>query len=293
MPELNTVLAKITPLNLVAQQAAKTHFNQLIKPVGSLAKLEDMVCLYAGASGISDPLTISYPRRAILLWREEAAEPKLTPLTVLAKSCKCIICSEQVQVDSALTQEAQITAALVKGLELTKTQINTHNLQMLGLGAIGRFALPAGWTYMQTWEAERILNTIGSLSLAAQVGSILAAAALRVPIMLDGLAVALAACIATKMNATVLAYCIATHATTELGQEQLLETLHLSPVLRLNIRQGQGEGCALAFTLFDAGIKAYTEMETFAQAGVHAEVEAFAQTKTSQEQSEHEKHLFN
>lgn len=39
---------------------------------------------------------------------------------------------------------------------------------------------------------------------------------------------------------------------------------------------GREKAQFLAFTLFDAGIKAYNEMETFAEAGVHAEVEEFA-----------------
>ena len=56
----------------------------------------------------------------------------------------------------------------------------------------------------------------------------------------------------------------------------IIKELGLAAVLRLQISQGQGEGTALAFTLFDAGVKAYKEMETFAQAGVHTEVEEFS-----------------
>ena len=58
--------------------------------------------------------------------------------------------------------------------------------------------------------------------------------------------------------------------------EKLLNRLELSAPLKLDINSGAGEGAVLAFTLFDAGIKAYNEMETFAEAGVHAEVEEFA-----------------
>ena len=71
-------------------------------------------------------------------------------------------------------------------------------------------------------------------------------------------------------------YCIASNITTEEGQEDLVKELGLSAVLCLQISQGQGEGTAFAFTFLDSGIKAYKEMETFAQAGVHSELEEFS-----------------
>ena len=52
--------------------------------------------------------------------------------------------------------------------------------------------------------------------------------------------------------------------------------LGLEAPLRLNIPDGAGEGAALCFTLFDAGIKAYKEMETFEEASVHVEVKEFS-----------------
>ena len=76
-------------------------------------------------------------------------------------------------------------------------------------------------------------------------------------------------------------YCISINITTEEGQEGLIKELELSAVLRLQISQGQGEGTSLAFTLFDAGIRAYKEMETFAQAGVHSELEEFSVSKNN------------
>jgi NaMN:DMB phosphoribosyltransferase len=69
---------------------------------------------------------------------------------------------------------------------------------------------------------------------------------------------------------------MAGHVSAEPGMEKLLNRLELSAPLKLDINSGAGEGAVLAFTLFDAGIKAYNEMETFAEAGVHAEVEEFA-----------------
>lgn len=94
--------------------------------------------------------------------------------------------------------------------------------------------------------------------------------------MLDGVASCLAAIGAAKLAPLALEYCMAGHVSAEPGMETLLEKLRLSVPLRLDINSGAGEGAVLAFTLFDAGIKAYKEMETFAEAGVHAEMEEFS-----------------
>ena len=111
------------------------------------------------------------------------------------------------------------------------------------------------------------------------VGSILCAAKHRVPIMLDGLASVLAAYIAGQICPAVLDYCICSQITTENGQEALVGSMGFTPLLRLHLREGNGYGAALAFTLFDAGLKAYKEMETFSETGVHDEVSEFAQSK--------------
>ena len=55
--------------------------------------------------------------------------------------------------------------------------------------------------------------------------------------------------------------------------------LGLSAPLRLDIKICRGEGAILALSLLDAGIKAYKEMETFAEAGVHVEVRIFARRR--------------
>ena len=94
--------------------------------------------------------------------------------------------------------------------------------------------------------------------------------------MLDGVATLKAAQKAAELAPAVLDYCFAGHVSTEAGVEELLKELKLVAPLRLNIPDGAGEGAALCFTLFDAGLKAYKEMETFEEASVHAEVKEFS-----------------
>ena len=104
--------------------------------------------------------------------------------------------------------------------------------------------------------------------------------------MLDGVATCKAAAKAAEHCPAVLKYCFAGHVSGEAGAEDALQDLGLSAPLRLNITGCAGEGAAVAFTLFNAGIKAYKEMETFAEAGVHTEVKEFSlaeQVKGKQE----------
>ncbi|MBO5993171.1 MAG: nicotinate-nucleotide--dimethylbenzimidazole phosphoribosyltransferase [Acidaminococcaceae bacterium] len=56
----------------------------------------------------------------------------------------------------------------------------------------------------------------------------------------------------------------------------MLERLKLQAPLRLSLHNAQGVGALTCLRLFDAGIKAYREMETFEEAGVHAEKEDYS-----------------
>ena len=114
------------------------------------------------------------------------------------------------------------------------------------------------------------------LVVAAMTGGILQAASMKVGVMLDGVATLKAAQKAVELAPAVLDYCFAGHVSAEEGAEELLQQLGLVAPLRLNIPDGAGEGAAICFTLFDAGLKAYKEMETFEEASVHAEVKEFS-----------------
>ncbi len=286
MIDILELVSNIRPLDKTAMQEARFHFDNLIKPKRSLAKLEDMVCLYIGATGVTNAVELEYPRKVISIWASE--QDKLfvekiyagrEPLNYLAEKAKSeVLVTELVCEKSTLTPES-IIDALLTGLETTENNIKCNGYQLFSVAIPGRYILPAEWKKIKDEDPYYILQCFDDVRIAAAVGAILMSAYLRIPVMLDGLASVVAAYIASKISPVSLAYCIATNITTEEGQEDLIKELGLSAVLRLQIAQGQGEGTALAFTLFDAGIKAYKEMETFAQAGVHTEVEEFSLSK--------------
>lgn len=289
MIDIAELTAGIKPLNENAKRQARNHFDDLIKPKGSLAKLEDMVCLFAGATGVSSPTEIDYPRRAILLLVNERDEVFLNnisagkePILFLAEKANSDVLISKLTCQKPGMSEEMLIDALLSGIDNAYRLITENQYKLLSVAVPGEYVLPKDWENLKDADAYEVLLALSDVRMAAAVGTILSAAYLRTPIMLDGLASVIAAFLASKLAPAVLEYCIASHITTEDGQEELLKDLGLSAVLRLKISQGQGEGAAIAFNLFDAGIRAYKEMETFAQAGVHVEVEEFSQTKQNQ-----------
>jgi nicotinate-nucleotide--dimethylbenzimidazole phosphoribosyltransferase len=108
----------------------------------------------------------------------------------------------------------------------------------------------------------------GGFEIAGLTGVLLAAAKARVPILLDGFIVAASALLARAIAPTSIEYCIAAHRSREAGHAIALRALGLVPLFDLDLRLGEGSGAALAFPLCEAAARMYSEMKTFAEAGV-------------------------
>ena len=113
-----------------------------------------------------------------------------------------------------------------------------------------------------------VLAKVGGLEIGALAGVILAAAARRVPVLLDGFITTAAALIAQKLAPQCRDFMIASHLSEERGHRLMLELLGLSPVIHLRMRLGEGTGAALAMPLVDAALKLLNEMATFEEARV-------------------------
>ena len=113
-----------------------------------------------------------------------------------------------------------------------------------------------------------VLAALGGLEIAGLVGVMLAGAARRVPVVLDGFIATAAALVAVRLRTEVREYLIAAHRSAEPGHALLLETLGLAPLLDLGMRLGEGTGAALGIGLLRAALACYREMATFKDAGV-------------------------
>jgi nicotinate-nucleotide--dimethylbenzimidazole phosphoribosyltransferase len=109
---------------------------------------------------------------------------------------------------------------------------------------------------------------VGGFEIAGLAGVILASAAKRIPVVIDGFVSGAAALVATRLAPPVLPYLIAGHRSEEKGHQLLLEALGLQPLLDLGMRLGEGTGAVLGMQLVEAAVRCHAEMATFAEAGV-------------------------
>jgi nicotinate-nucleotide--dimethylbenzimidazole phosphoribosyltransferase len=117
-------------------------------------------------------------------------------------------------------------------------------------------------------EPVEILRCVGGLEIAAMTGMILAAPSHRIAIVADGFISTAAASLAVAIEPCVRGYLIAGHRSEEPGHKLLLDHLQLDPLLNLDMRLGEGSGAVLAMPIVESAIALYSEMATFATAGV-------------------------
>jgi nicotinate-nucleotide--dimethylbenzimidazole phosphoribosyltransferase len=117
-------------------------------------------------------------------------------------------------------------------------------------------------------DPMHVLAAVGGFEIGGLVGVILAAAAHRVPVVIDGFISGAAALLAAELCPAVRSYLIAAHSSLEIGHRAILERLELVPLLSLDLRLGEGTGAVLACHLVEAACRIPRHMATFAEAGV-------------------------
>jgi nicotinate-nucleotide--dimethylbenzimidazole phosphoribosyltransferase len=113
-----------------------------------------------------------------------------------------------------------------------------------------------------------VLAAVGGLEHAALAGFLLGGAALRVPVVLDGVIAGAAALVAAALCPDAVAAWVAGHRSAEPGHAFALAHLGLRPLVALDLRLGEGTGALLALPLVQAAVRALTDVATFDAAGV-------------------------
>jgi len=117
-------------------------------------------------------------------------------------------------------------------------------------------------------DPRAALAGVGGLEHAGVVGYLLAAAALRTPVILDGVIACSAALVARAIAPCAADYWVAGHRSVEPGASAALTHLGLVPLVDLEMRLGEGSGAALAVPLVQASARILREVATFDSAGV-------------------------
>ncbi|MDO9225100.1 MAG: nicotinate-nucleotide--dimethylbenzimidazole phosphoribosyltransferase [Pseudomonadota bacterium] len=116
--------------------------------------------------------------------------------------------------------------------------------------------------------AHAALRCLGGFEIAALSGAYIACAQLGLPVLVDGFITTAAALAACRMNPGVRDWLLFAHASAEPGHARLLAALDAEPLLRLEMRLGEGSGAATALPLLRLACELHGGMATFAEAGV-------------------------
>ncbi|MEM6643721.1 MAG: nicotinate-nucleotide--dimethylbenzimidazole phosphoribosyltransferase [Bacteroidota bacterium] len=115
---------------------------------------------------------------------------------------------------------------------------------------------------------DEILATFGGFEIAEIVGGMLEAASRKCLVLVDGFISTAAYLVAHKINPSIQEYSVFTHRSEELGHTKALDYLDAEPLLQLQMRLGEGTGCAASYPLLQMSVAMLNEMASFESAGV-------------------------
>mgnify|MGYP005992395775 CR=1 FL=1 len=189
---------------------------------------------------------------------------KKIALAQINDGCELLILGEMgiSNTSSATAILAAISNAPVADCVGKGTGINDQQLQQktkLITDAVAR---------LENQQPMDLMRELGGFEIVQMVGAILAAAEQKVAVLIDGFIVGSAALLATKLNPNISQYLIFAHQSNESGHQLMLAQLSATPLLKLELRLGEGTGAALALPLLVAASHFYNDMASFEQAGV-------------------------
>ena len=112
------------------------------------------------------------------------------------------------------------------------------------------------------------LADLGGYEIAAMLGMMLQAAALRRAVIVDGFVEGSAALVGVALAPNLRGFLFAAGLCAETGHRAQLTALGLEPLFELGLRLGEGSGGVLAAPILKAAAATLREMLTFEEAGV-------------------------
>lgn len=122
--------------------------------------------------------------------------------------------------------------------------------------------------YQGSNELDAKLAHFGGFEIMQIAGGMLAAFENNMLILVDGFICSVAFLIAFQKNPLLKQNAIFCHTSAEKAHQKLLDYLQVRPILSLNLRLGEGTGCAIAFPIIQSAAAFLNEMASFESAGV-------------------------
>lgn len=117
-------------------------------------------------------------------------------------------------------------------------------------------------------DALNILAAVGGLEIAAMTGAYLRCAQIGLPIIVDGFISSVAALCAVRIQPLSRAWMLFGHQSAEYGHYRILNELNAQPILKMNLRLGEGSGAGAALSMIELACVLHNQMATFAEAAV-------------------------
>ena len=121
-------------------------------------------------------------------------------------------------------------------------------------------------------DLESKLAYFGGFEMLQMAGGMLQAKKNNMLILVDGFICTVAFLIAYKMNPEVKENAIFCHSSAEQGHQKILDYLEVRAILQLDLRLGEGTGCAIAFPIIQSAVCFLNEMASFESAGISRDV---------------------
>lgn len=117
-------------------------------------------------------------------------------------------------------------------------------------------------------SAIDILSAYGGIEIAMICGGMLEAYVRDMLIMVDGFISTIAFLAAFKMNPNILEHAIFCHVSHEKGHQKILDYLKAKPLIKLDMRLGEGTGIAVAYPIIQSAVCFLNQMASFKDAGI-------------------------
>jgi nicotinate-nucleotide--dimethylbenzimidazole phosphoribosyltransferase len=117
-------------------------------------------------------------------------------------------------------------------------------------------------------DPSMILCAFGGFEIATMAGFLLGSASHRLPVMIDGFICGAAVLVARAFNPSVMSYLIFSHQSAEAAHHKMLAMLRKEPLLKLEMRLGEGTGAILATGILESAVALYRDMATFEEGNV-------------------------